>query len=175
MTKRVLFAVLVIGCSFIPFSSHAQAGGSITAGLGLPELLNVGLRVQFGQTQLGAAVGVDPWSEDESLALSGDFYYHFGGKSEFTSLRPWYGKAGLTFLKSQNEWKRNTSLALVPRVGREFNISSKFGIALEAGILVLLYDHEKTLKENPDSWFDLDLDFSGIVLPSGGINLFYRF
>lgn len=175
MKKGMLYAVFVIGFLFFPHSSRAQEGGSITAGLGLPELLNVGLRVQFTQTELGVAVGVDPWSEDESLALSGAFYYHFGGKSEYTSLRPWYGKAGLTYLRNENEWTRNTTFFLVPAVGREFNFNSHFGIALEAGILIVLSDHEKTLRKDPDSWFDLDLDFSGIILPSGAINFYYRF
>lgn len=167
----LLFSVFILSSGKV----RAQEGVNVTAGLGLPELLNLGLRLQFSQTQLGVAVGVDPWSEDESLAISGDFYYHFGGKSEYTTLRPWFGKIGLTHLRSENEWYRNTALALVPRVGREFNISSNFGIALEAGIFILLYDHEKTLKPNPDSWFDLDLDFSGIPLPTGGVNFYYRF
>lgn len=175
--KYCIFRGLLLGVMLLLFVNRAgaQEGVNVTAGLGLPELFNLGLRMQLNQSQLGIAVGTDLFGEDDNIALSGDFYYHFGGNSEYTTLRPWFIKSGLTYLRSENEWKRNTMLFLVPRVGREFNLSSKFGIALEAGILFILYDHEKVLKENPDSWFDFDLDFAGVVLPSAGLNFYYRF
>lgn len=173
--KNGFLGFLFFGILWISTGKAYTQDLNVTAGMGLPEMLNLGLRIQFEQTQLGIAVGGDPFSEDENIAFSGDFYYHFGGNSEFTGLRPWFLKTGLTYLRSENEWVRNTSLIFVPRVGREFNISSKFGIALEGGILFVLYDHEKTLKENPDTWFDLDLNFAGFILPSAGVNLYYRF
>lgn len=147
----------------------------MSAGLGLPELLNVGMRLQFEQTQLGVTVGTAPWIEEDEFSISGDFYYHFGGSSKFTTLKPWFVKTGLTFIQAEDEWERETLLILVPRIGREFNISSKFGIALEAGFMALLMDEKTVLRERPDSYWNFELDFTGDVVPSAGLNFFYRF
>ncbi|WP_029035112.1 hypothetical protein [Salinimicrobium terrae] len=154
---------------------NAQEGINVTAGIGLPEMLNLGLRMQFERTQIGIAFGTVPGS-DSNFTISSDFYYHFGGRSELTSIQPWFFKTGLTYMSTENEWRRETSFLIVPRIGREFNISSKFGVALEAGFLVILSEHEKVKKENPSTYFgDFDLDFTGLVLPSAGLNIFYRF
>ncbi len=170
------FLGFLLGC-LVFFSSEEMNSQdvNVSAGIGLPELLNLGLRLQFEQTQVGIAVGTASWYEENEFSISGDFYYHFGGTSEFTTLRPWFVKTGLTYLQAEDEWDRETLLILVPRLGREFNISTKFGVALEAGFMVLLMDEKKVLKERPDSFWNFELDFSGDVLPSAGLNLFYRF
>ncbi|GAB2766125.1 hypothetical protein [Salinimicrobium soli] len=172
--KNLFFGTLLLLAFFFPAKSGAQ-DFNVTAGMGLPELINVGLRVQFGQKQLGVAVGTYPGTSEDNFALSGDFYYHFGGSSEYTSLRPWFLKTGVTYLLAENEWERQTSFLLVPRVGREFNISPKFGIAVEGGLLVILSDKETVKKEREPSFFDFDLDFTGFILPAAGVNFFYRF
>jgi hypothetical protein len=173
---KKIFVAILAGC-LIFFSSEEMTAQDVkmTAGIGLPELMNLGLRLQFEQTELGISVGTAGWIEDEEFSISGDFYYHFGGSSKFTTIRPWFLKTGLTFIQAEDEWDRETLLILVPRIGREFNISPKFGIALEAGIMALLLEEKKVLKERPDSYWNLELDFSGDVVPSAGLNLFYRF
>lgn len=158
-----------------PAVTSAQENFNVTAGIGLPEMLNLGLRMQFGQKEVGLAVGMWPDTSEDVFTVSGDFYYHFGGNSEYTSLRPWFLKTGLTYLKAEDEWERENTFVLVPRIGREFNISSRFGIAVEAGLLVIISDETKVKKERPSSWFgNLDLNFDGSLLPAAGINLYYR-
>ena len=106
---------------------------------------------------------------------SGDFSYHFGGRSGHTSLRPWYVKTGLTYMSSEGEWEKRMNLLLVPRLGREFNVTPEFGVALEAGIMLMLMDKNTAKKERTDAVTgDLDLIGSGPVLPSIGFKLFYR-
>lgn len=153
--------------------ARAQEGFKVTAGMGLPELLNLGVRIQFEQTEVGLAVGTYPWEEEQNFALSANFYYHFGGSSELTTLKPWFFNAGATYMQYEDQYERQTTFFLVPRIGREFNITSKFGVALEVGALFLLVEEEKIKKERPNSWFEFDIDL-GNVLPSAGVNIFYR-
>ena len=167
----------IVVCSFMlimPGRIYSQ-DIRLSGGIGFPELINLGLRVEFDQSELGISAGTFPESEEDVLSLSGNYYYHFGGSSEFTDLRPWFLKAGLTYAYSENEWNRANYFFLGPGVGREFNLSSNFAIALEAGFFVILSENETEKKEPPQNYWNLDFDFSGAILPSAGVNLIYRF
>lgn len=172
--KNCFFGILISLVILLPGRAGAQ-DVNLSAGIGLPELINLGLRIQFDQSEFGISVGTFPEPDEDILTLTGNFYYHFGGSSEFTGLRPWFVKTGLTYAFSENEWERTTYLFLDPRVGREFNISPKFAVALEAGFIVILFEDEFEKKQRPDSFWNLEFDFSGAILPSAGINLIYRF
>ena len=172
--KNSLFIFFIL--TLLLFSGNrgvAQEQYKLTAGIGLPELLNLGLRIQFEQTQVGLALGAIPWEDEQNFALSANFYYHFGGSSELTSLKPWFISTGVTYMQYEDKYERQTTFFFVPRIGREFNITSKFGVALELGGLIVLVEEIKIKRERPVSWFEFDLDF-GNVLPSGGLNIFYR-
>jgi len=173
--KRVFFGILFLAFLFSGTRSYPQQGINVTAGIGFPELINLGIRVQFDQTELGLSAGTFPESGEDVLSLSANYYYHFGGSSEFTDLRPWFLKAGLTYAYSENEWNRGEYFFLGPGIGREFNISSNFAVALETGFFVILSENEKEKRESPDSIWNFDFDFTGSVLPAAGINLIYRF
>lgn len=173
--KKAFLGILFLVFLFSGTRAYPQQGINVTAGIGLPELINLGLRVQFNQTQLGFSVGTFPDPEEDIYSLAADYYYHFGGSSEFTDLRPWFFKAGLEYSKSETEWEEVSYLFLVPRVGREFNISERFAIALEAGIFVILSEKEKEKRDSPESIWNFEFDFTGSVLPAAGLNLIYRF
>ncbi|SDL85951.1 hypothetical protein SAMN04488034_1186 [Salinimicrobium catena] len=174
---KINFFEVLFCCLLFAFAGKAtgQEGFKISTGIGVPELLNLGLHIQLKNTQVSFLAGSFPWYEEENFGVSGNFYYHFGGTSKFTPTKPWYGKMGLSYLHLEDEWERNSDLVLAPRIGREINLSPKFGIAIEAGLMVLLISDEKVKKERPHSFWDLELDFSGDVLPSAGLYLFYRF
>jgi hypothetical protein len=172
--KNCIFGTFLLFVFLLPGKTVAQ-NVKVTAGMGIPELLNLGLSAQFKQSQLGFAVGTYPEPDEDIFTLTGNYSYHFGGISQYTTLRPWFGKVGLTYLSDETEWERQTLFMLVPKLGREFNLSPKFGIALEAGIALVLSDKETVKKEQERGWFDFDLDFTGSVFPSAGVNLFYRF
>ena len=160
---------------FIGSLCWGQEKINIAAGVGYPEMVNLGLRFQLGQSQLGLHAGILPDPDDEIFSLGADYYYHFGGSSKFSTRRPWFAKAGLNYLHDENEYEKNTTLLLVPRIGRDFNLSRKIGIALEAGAFLLLTESNVEVKprENPCSWLcDGDL-FPGIA-PSFGLSVFYR-
>lgn len=166
------FCLLFFYCGI---SCRAQERLSVAGGVGTPEMINIGLRAQFDQVQLGFNLGTNPVYKNDNFSASGDFYYHFGGSSDLTDLRPWYAKTGLTYMNSEGEWEKRMNLVLVPRLGREINISEEFGIALEAGFLVMLIDRNTAKKERTDSVSgDLDLIGAEVIAPSAGLKIFYR-
>ena len=156
-------------------TSRAQGEFNLTGGTGIPEMVNVGVRLRVDQNQYGLSIGTSPGYKNENISIAGDFYYHFSGRSEHTSLQPWFLKTGLTYMNSEGEWEERMNLLLVPRLGREFNLTSNFGVALEAGIMLRLMDKNQPKKERTDEVSgDLDVIGSGLILPSAGLKLFYR-
>lgn len=169
---RILF--LGLFCLLTANQALGQEKINISAGLGHPELLNLGVRFQLEQSQLGLSAGLLPNSDDEAFAVAGDYYYHFGGASELSTRKPWFAKAGLNYYNVKNEFEKNQYLFLVPRIGRDFNLSRKVGIALEGGISLVLSRKEIELKPRAGSGFFDGSGETGNIFPSLGINVFYR-
>ncbi len=171
-TKVNLFCNLMLFCIF-SFDYGNQAFGqdkvNMSVGIGLPELLNIGVRYQLDQTQIGISFGSIPGND--IISISSDVYYHFGGFSELSNRRPWYGKVGLNYFRDETETIIDQYIYLNLRVGRDINISEKIGIEIDAGAIFQL-SREKIRKKPSSGWLDFDLEFP--VLPSVGIGVFYR-
>jgi hypothetical protein len=149
-----------------------QENVNISVGIGLPELLNINVGFPLEQAQIGVSIGTMPVKNERLISLSGDIYYHFSGSSEFSDIRPWYGRIGLNYLRDETERILDKYLYLNLRIGRDLNISHKIGIALDAGVMVEIFN-EYIEKIPCTGWFCGGvLDFP--VLPSLGIRLFYR-
>ena len=160
---------------FLVLTSGAQEF-NLAGGTGTPEMVNIGVRMQVDQYQYGLSIGGNPAYKNGNFNMSADLYYHFGGSSNHTNLRPWFVKGGLTYMQNEGEWERRMNLLLVPRLGREFNITEQFGFALEAGFMLMLIDENQAKKERTDEVTgDLDLIGSEFILPSAGLKIFYRF
>lgn len=171
--KPLIYILLITTFSF---SNVLQVNGQekvdLSAGFGIPELLNVGVRYQLNnQVQLGFSVGSVPTENENAISIVGDVRYHFGGHSKLSSRRPWYGRVGLNYLRDETDYKINNYLYFISRLGKEFNISNRMGIEIDAGAIFELNKDE--VRKKPSSGWDLNLDF--LVLPSFGIGLFYRF
>lgn len=170
MTKRlliILWASLVSAQALV-----AQNKFSATTGFGFPELLHAGVRYEFGQYQLGGTLGMSPISDDKHenmQSVSASFYYHFGGFSELSELKPWYVKTGSSYFwgETTDEVYKNVLADL--RAGRQFNITENLGIELNLGITLLLY--EDVERASPP--FLDKQDWS--MFPATGIGLYYRF
>ncbi|NTW24993.1 MAG: hypothetical protein HGA37_09855 [Lentimicrobium sp.] len=163
------FSFILIVVAFSIAYNHLVFGQekfNISAGVGMPELINIGLRYQLDQCQIGLSLGLLP----DDFSVCGDVYYHFAGLSEFSCRRPWYGRIGLNYLREDTDYYIDKYLYLNIRLGRDFNISNKFGIELEGGVLIQIRN-EVIMKKPSSNWL-LDLEFP--VLPSPGIGLFYR-
>lgn len=168
---KTLFLGLII---LLSSPALGQEKINIAAGLGIPELVNLGLRFQFGQSQLGFYGGILPRTDEKAYSLGADYYYHFGGSSEFSTRRPWFAKAGINYFQDEDTYVKNTYLFLVPRIGRDINLTGKIGITVEGGLLLLLDHNEVEIKPREGCWFLCDDWLTPDILPSLGVSVFYR-
>ncbi len=142
--------LLIIAFSF---SSSNQSFGQkmvdISTGIGVPELLNIGVRLQLDQIQIGFNIGSFP-SEDRSYSsTSGDLYYHFAGHSKLSNRWAWYGRGGINYQRREltkptypNYHWSSKELFLNLRIGRDINFSPTIGISIDAGAsFSLFYEH----------------------------------
>jgi hypothetical protein len=143
----------------------AQGKVDVSAGIGIPELLDLGVRYQIKQLQIGITYGFWPQTDESVTSFGGDFYCHFGRKANLSSLRPWYGRTGITLLHDQLGTTIEKYVYLNARLGRDFNFSEKLGMDIAAGAIFQL-----AYESNIENGFSIDYP----VLPSLGISFFYR-
>ena len=164
--KTLAGILLIMTCLLIPCRQMSgQEKVNVSIGAGFLETLNIGIRYQLNQSQIGLSIGTWPsdpgsWFDWNSLiSISGDYYYHFGGFSEFSDLRPWYGRIGLDFLRIG--WDDDVENNLEPhfRIGRDFYFNRDFGFSLDAGVGFFIIN---------------DSDMAPVV-PAFGTSFFYRF
>jgi hypothetical protein len=157
---KPLFCFLLI-ITFL-FSSGGQIFGqgkvSLSAGLGIPELINLGIQYRIEQAQIGIGFGYFPpsGSGSDSLSflawgtlksLSGDIYYHFGKLPKSSDLidHPWYIRLGFAYSREERRDKFNSVFFLSPRIGRDINISKRVGIGIDLGINMVHYLSDPTV------------------------------
>lgn len=168
MKIKTLLVLLTAILFSSPFT-FAQEKISIAAGFGFPELLNAGIRFNGLQKQYTLSVGTFPKKDESTLAISGDFYFHFGGHAKLSERRPWFGKAGLNFFRADTEFLIEEYVYLILSMGREFNLSKKLGMQVCIGTVFEL-DNEITLKGST-LWDD---NVSTPILPSLSFATFYK-
>ena len=157
----LLLAALL--CS-MPRQSSGQSDVAIAPGVGFTELINLGLTFRVAdQARVGFSVGWWPPSTEgwfgwgHLFAITGDFYTHFAGSSEYSTLRPWFARIGINYVRDADY---SYFLPIYLRVGRELNIDESSGISIDAGAgYNLIYKSEGT----------------AAVLPVFGICFFHRF
>lgn len=166
-TFKSLFLCLI----FLLFTNGAegQEKFNITAGWGSPELLNLGVRYQMGQSQLGASAGFYPGYYQTSFSVGADYFLHFGSRSVLSERRPWYGRISFYNYTTEGDYGRYNFNLLVPRIGKDFNLSPKVGISADIGVSLPLFSDE----EDEDIFFD-DSDLRTDTVLSLGFSFFYR-
>jgi len=176
---KPLSCVLLIITFF--FSSGGQIFGqgkvSLSSGLGIPELINVGIQYRIEQTQIGVGFGYFPPSRYSSnpyaylswgtlISLSGDIYYHFGKLPKSSDLidHPWYVRLGFAYTREEQIAEDNSVFFLSPRIGRDINFSKRVGIGIDLGINLVHYLYDPSVPGY----------FSLFGLPGIGIRVFCR-
>ena len=154
--KNILILFILTFMFFL--KSISQNDVSISLGLGLPELLNAGVRYEVAPVKFGAGIG----TAFTGYALSGDFYYHFGKPSQFSLIPPWYVRANITYwqLRKVLFMDLGKVVLLGVRVGRDFNITEAISVSIDGGII-------------PFSFFSgKKIPFS--FIPSASLSVYYR-
>jgi len=138
---------------------------SISAGVGFLETMNVGVKYQINQSQIGLSIGTWFPSSNSYLywkslvSISGDYYYHFGGKSQYSDLHPWYARIGVDYLRVGKESSVENDMDAHIRLGRDCYFSKNAGISLDLGFGSYLKNESGYNK----------------LLPSLGMCLFFKF
>jgi hypothetical protein len=169
--RTISFVLLIISSIAAPGKLFGQGKFSVSGGFSLPELLNGSVLYQLKQSQIGLNIGFYPKYSYKYIPLSAIYYYHFAGSSEFSTLRPWYGKSGLMYLVDEDQYMLDKSLYIPLLLGRNFNMSMHFGLNLEIGLAFLIYN-DNTIKEYHEYPYGSPEVGS---TPSGGFAFFYRF
>jgi len=164
----VLFVVLLIsGTSGIV---AGQSKFAVSTELGYPENLTLGIRYLFKQEQLGFSMGYLSFGNSSVFSMTADVYNHFGGKSHYSKRYPWYGRFGFIYVDRQTEQYFDTFLFLNARIGRDLNITRKFGFQLDLGFAYKMI--HKKVERIPVPGFD----FSGLFrfYPAFGMGMFLK-
>ena len=171
MKRKLIGRLMILGVFSCCCQVFGQEKINVTAGIGFPELLNFGVRYQLSQAQIGVSYGLKYFGWPEGLfSISSDAYYHFGGKTKLSEIRPWYARAGLNYVRSETAALIEKDLFLNLRVGRDLNVSKKVGVEIDAGPLFWLL--KKETRKKPPGWLDFDIYIP--LLPSIGITVFCR-
>lgn len=177
MRHTLRFASCLILCGALWLGTGNRAGAQnsgldITAGLGLPELINVGLNYRAGLVEVGGSAGFLFLGENNVFSAGGDLYYHFSGYNQYNQPRPWYLRAGAMYLRDEGDDLIHKYIYLNGRIGRDFTLSQRFVLKMDAGVMVQMH-HEEIQKESYDPLFD-SLNVNLPVLPSIGVKILYR-
>ena len=164
--------------------AKSQGSFAVSAGMGMPEMFHLDFRVKLAdQWQLGAFIGSafgtateqsgdGPKEKIDAWAMGLAAFYHFGGQSAHTTLKPWYLRAGLSYVQfdGTKDISRLTHTDL--RLGRAFNIAPRFGLDLDAGLNILLHYTIETKPGAPPQGMPGVVEPK--VFPAFGIRFFYR-
>lgn len=172
MKRNALFLFVILLSFFLSTLMNAQKSVNLIAGVGYPELVNIGARYIIDQGQWGASVGFGGQSYS---SVNGHILFHFGKTPSLSTRKPWYVKWNFTYLKGKDEYEKfNTSL-LGMRLGREINITQSVGFALDFGLNLTLSEEMTPIKARPPVFIKGLDDISDILsLPSIGINTFIK-
>lgn len=172
MSKSFLFLFLLISFSNLSFGQDRDKL-NVSIGIGPNESSDIGLRFQKNQMQYGIGIGAD-FSQRRGTnrpeIFTGEFFYHFAGKSELSTRRPWYSRNGLILFIGESSSLRTFTWLLNTRIGRDFNISKRIGVSLDAGILTRIKSRNKEIGPNPQ--YNDEIVFP--ISPSAGLSLWYR-
>lgn len=138
LIRLTTLTIIMIGMMGL-FTTHLKAQNTlnITAGYSLMEGKNIGVRYQLDQMQIGLVVGTgldNATVNNKSFSVSGDWYYHFHGVSNLSIRRLWYGKVSISYFTGNMYDSYGKGLYISACAGRDFNISKRLGIDLEAGL-----------------------------------------
>lgn len=138
-----------------------------SVGFGILEVVNAAVGFTSNNSQLSFRLGIMPVSTSV-FAVSGDYYYHFGGFSEKAGMNTWFGRFGLLYYSETGETFYDKLLYFNPRIGRKVFFNEKLGFEFDAGLMLAL-SQSKYRQSTPL------IDFDMTLFPGMSVSLFYRF
>jgi hypothetical protein len=138
LTTGLLSLVFTI-VTLKPTNLVAQERINLSAGVGFTESLNIGVRYQIKQSQVGLLVGslfenLFDKSNTRRIYISGTFQQHLFGLSKYSERKPWFLKLGTTYERAFSDVVVENMGYWNLAFGRDMNLSNRLGFAVSAGI-----------------------------------------
>ncbi|MBW6499075.1 MAG: autotransporter outer membrane beta-barrel domain-containing protein [Bacteroidales bacterium] len=178
------FVVILLAILALATPLKSQGSFAVSAGVGGPEIFHLGFRVKLAdQWQLGAFIGSAfgsateqrgdaPKEKIDAYAMGLAAFFHFGGQSAHTPLKPWYLRAGLSYVHFDGTDYISKYNHADIRLGRGFNLTPRSGLELDAGLaLMLSHKHQTKPGGLPEG---LPVEVENKVLPAFGLRFFYK-
>jgi hypothetical protein len=160
---------------FLPLFCHAQSipeRFDINGGISASDFINVGMRYEFNQNQVGINIGVKP---EKYTIKSLSYYRHTFGKSKHTTLKPWFAKAAVSYFKDTQEppFTNIFQRTIIARLhaGRHIYFSKRIGFMFAVGPIYRIsfkreYKNGGTLPgKMPNDFFPASIDLALFFKP----------
>lgn len=108
----------------------------------------------------------------EFVSLTLDNSYYFGNSDKY-EYKTWYLNARLVYANIFEKFSNKPSMVLlVPGIGKDFNLTSKFGFSVSAGLAIMLSNKDKAYTYIPTGTY---YEFSNAITPNLRVEFNYRF
>lgn len=136
-------------------------------GIALPEGPLFGLRHQVNDIQIGLSLGFYPrGANQQAQSFNAELIVNTAGTRNALHNKPWYMRAGISYIQSENEYEISSDVVSHLRYGYEFALTKSLALQIDAGLMFHV-SHQEIVKKPRNSWFNFDFDFP--VLPSIGL------
>lgn len=177
MERKSLQPLLLLSICFAFLNSNlfSQSKVNITAGAGLPEILNVGIRFEVSENgQFGVSIGSAFSKINKVASYAVDYSHHFGPQQKKSSRKRKYFRLVLGHLREDGFSKISKIGTLNTRIGWDIGFTPDFGLQMDVGLGFIIYEKEIE-KEGVESFFDWGWDgYGGEIFPSTSVKLYYR-
>lgn len=164
--KYLLVFYAVLCFSFIAKSQNKK--WKAAAGIGMIDAAHISIsHLVFKRNEISIQIGAIG-SLIVTPALEHKLYFKKSNK--FQSLNTWYFGQKVMYFYEKNNSRKFNEVYLNATIGKDFNLSERFGLNFEIGGLYRIYD-----KRVYTSTTFVDEDEMEEILPSIRLQLYYRF
>lgn len=173
-TSIILLKSILIGTLCIVWligstnASLAQKPLELSTGIGLPDLMNIGLGFRHRNIKIGINTGRFTRNNSNLSTVGLDFYAYIKDESNTPSKSAWLINLGLSNLKDKRETFVDKYLYLKTRLGRDIFISDQLSLELGLGLIAEV-DYKTNREPSPSCFWscgNVSSDRTVNVLPS---------
>jgi len=174
MKKNLLFILIGFISQTLGAQSPMVNKGNFYSGFDGRQGFYLGFDHKFNTYSIGLDAGTSfgliyP-TQFYSITLNNNLYF---GKPNKYETKSWYGNVRITYSQIYQEWSNKPTLVSVnPAIGKQFNLSSRYGIGVDLGVNFMIMNRNASSTLIPIGTY---FEFSNSAVPSIRLNLFYRY
>ena len=165
-------ALLIIFVSAIHSALAQHKDLDLVAGIGFPEMVHIGFNTGISpKSALGFNAGAKT-SGFEAGQVTIEHKLNVASSKKFEASPTWYFGQRLTFFHVDNSARVWRVLYLTHVIGRHVNISDRFGLNLDLGIYIVLWEKTNRCPGGCDAYGRREL--TDYFSPTGRLQVFYK-